>query len=621
MSKYIKFKANLRDAFINLKRFFSKKRLDYLCLIIILVISLPIWLWFRNNNFIIFWDGWFPMAPLLQWTQNFNTVYLPQIGSGVYSFAYTSYSIYLSFYTFLGIFFGPMISERIVYFLSFAFSGIFMYYLLREFSYDGENQIASIAGAISYMFNFYWISGVFEDLIIPTVLTCLPLFFLIYRRYIYSIKDKLDLISPYLFLSVFSLALVSGIFYQESVTILIFLIIYTLFSIWFIKGSSTKRRHQPLKLIGFFTFAVFTLVTYSYFLWPQFFFSNVIGNYSGTSSFAVSYLLALTSRATFFNVLRDIQPSSFFYTPFSYNVSVINFATNSPFYLSLIPLIPTAFSITSPFFAPKKYRDETIIYLFILLVVIFIQMGISGPFPSLYLWLGYHLPLGTVLEDPNITIGFFEPFLISILIGIGLTGLLEKMKTRLHMDERRQNRTREKIQSVHTKITSIRKSPINKKTVSYLAVAILVGSSLFSAVPIFTGSFVPSYNSINYSYYGPEISSHVVIEPSIEKVMSHIRNIVQGKRMLVLPLESGINMQTGNLSYVTSNSVLQLETGADIVSDNAYGFGSNSSYILSSINDLIYNTYYFLHGNYSLDKYFISTANFSNFLTAKKTTC
>ena len=98
--------------------------------------------------------------------------------------------------------------------------------------------------------------------------------------------------------------------------------------------------------------------------------------------------------------------------------------------------------------------------------------------------------------------------------------------------------------------------------------------------------------------------------------MSHIRNIVQGKRMLVLPLESGINMQTGNLSYVTSNSVLQLETGADIVSDNAYGFGSNSSYILSSINDLIYNTYYFLHGNYSLDKYFISTANFSNFLTA-----
>ena len=616
MSLHNNFRKHFSGILFHITRNISYKRLDYLGLIILLTVSLPIWFWFGNNNFIIFWDGWSPMSPLLQWTQNFNTIYLTQIGSGVYSFGYTSYSITLVPYTFLGILFGPMAAERLFYFLSFAFSGISMYYLIRDFPTGRKNELAAFIGAIYYMFNFYWMSGVFEDLFIPTVLTFLPLFFLLYRRYLNRIKIKRNVISPYLFLSVFSLVLIPNVFYQQSVTVFIFIFIYTLFSVWFIKGSGTKSSSQLLKLIGFFTFAVFTLVTYAYFLWPQFFFSNLIGNYSGSSSFAVSYLQALTGRATFFNIIRDIQPSSFFYAPFSYNMNIINFATDTPFYVALITLVPTAFAIASPVFAPKKYRRETLSFLLILMFVIFIQMGISGPLASLYLWLGIHFPLGTILEDPNITVGFLEPFLISILIGIGLTGLLDKLKKTTSIEKSGQNRSQEKIEKRKRKRIKLKINLKDKGAISYFVVALIIGSSVVTAVPIFNGSFLPSYNSLDYSYYGPTISSHVAISPGIEKVMGDLRNFVEGKRVLVLPLESGINMQTGNLSYVTSNSILQLETGADIISDNAYGFAQNSSYILSSINDLIYNTYYFLHGNYSMDQYFISTSNFSNFLTS-----
>ena len=616
VNKFKNIKTYLSGLHLYLKRFISSKREDYLSVIVILLISLPIWLRFGNNNFIIFWDGWFPMVPSLQWVQNFNTIYLPQIGSGVYSLAYSSYSIYLSFFTFFAVLFGPINSERIVYYLSYALSGIFMYYLIREFSSDRRSPMAPLVGALCYLLNFYWISGVFEDLIIPTVLTFLPFFFLIYRRYLYSIKKKVDVLSPYLFLSILSIGLVSGIFYQASFATFILILIYTLFSFWFLKERKVKRSSILIKMAGFFSFISFFLITYSYFLLPQFLFSNLIGNYSGVSSFSICSVQNLTSKATLFNVLRDIQPSSFFYAPFSYNINVINFTSKYPFYISFIPILPTLFAFISPFFAPKKYRNETLSLLFILILVIYIQMGISGPFPSFYIWLGEHLPLGTVLEDPNITIGFLEPFLISVLVGIGLIGMLEKVeKTRNTKDNKRLNKQKvnEKIRNIIPKSTE---NSRHRKVISYFFVALIIGSSLFTALPIFSGSFIPEYNSLNESYLGPEISSHVRVDQSIKEVMNNLRNIVEGKRVLVLPLESGINMQTGNLSYVTSNNVLQLETGADIVSDNEYGFGANSSYILSSINDLIYNTYYFLQKNYSMDNYYISTTNFSNFLTS-----
>lgn len=556
------------------------------------------------------------MSPLLQFNQNFNTIYLSQIGAGVYSFGYTSYSITLVPYTFLGILLGPMSAERLFYYLSFAFSGISMYCLIRDFSNGRKNELSGFVAAIYYMFNFYWLSGVFEDLLIPTVLTFLPLFFLLYRRYLNRIKIKRNILSPYLFLSVFSLVLIPGIFYQQSVSVFVFIFVYTVFSLWFSREDGLKDGFSSLKLLGFAAFAILTFVTYAYFIWPQFEFSNAIANYTGVSSFSLPYLQALTKNANFFNVVRDIQPSSFFYSPFSFKTSVLNLATDSPLSIALLLLAPTVFAFISPAFASKKFKKESLTLLFILLIVIITQMGVSGPAPSLYLWLGEHLPFGTILEDPNITLGFLEPFIISILIGIGFSGLSSSQSAAMSIENGYEKIFQKKVKKPSFTRRKFKANLKNKKIVAYLIATLIIGCSFISGIPIFTGSFIPSYNSFDYSNYGPTISSHVEISPNIEKVMSNLRSFVEGKRVLILPLESGINMQTGNLSYVTSNSILQLKTGADIVSDNVYGFGQNSSYILSSINELIYNTFYFLHGNYSIDHYFISTTDFSNFLTA-----
>jgi len=213
------------------------------------------------------------------------------------------------------------------------------------------------------------------------------------------------------------------------------------------------------------------------------------------------------------------------------------------------------------------------------------------------------------------TIGFLEPFLISILIGTGMTGLISRIRKGDSKIVR--NGTSETKAHIHLGGHTIISKPCEggKKVIVSIIVIVLVGTSMITAIPVFTGTFVPSYNSLGYAYLGPTISSKVAISPQMQKTMDNLRTLIEGKRVLILPLESGINMQTGNLSYVTSSSVLQLETGADIISDNAYGFGPNSSYILSSINDLVYNTYYFYHGNYSMDDYFISTTNFTNTLS------
>ena len=610
------FKELINKYTFHIRRVILFWRSDCKYLILLLSFSLPIWFWFGNQNFIIFWDGWAPMSPLLQFTQNFNTVFLPQIGAGVYSFGYTSYSIILVSYTLLGILLGPMAAERLFYFLSFAFSGITMFYLIKDFSANRRYEMGAFLGAIYYMYNFYWISGVFEDLLIPTVLTFLPLFFLLYRRYLNEIKTKRTVISPYLFLSVFSLVLIPGIFYQQSVPIFTFILIYTLFSMWFSKDKGIASSVSLLRLLGFIVFTILTFITYAYFLWPQFIFSNIVGNYSGLSSFSLSYLQALTSKATFFNVIRDIQPSSFFSAPFSFNQSVGNLATNAQLSVALLLLAPTIFAFISPAFTQRKNRKEGLSLLLILLIVIFFQMGISGPVPSIYLWLGEHLYFGSILEDPNITLGFLEPFLISILIGIGFSGLTLSPISALQFEDSKQNFISGNVKKSYLTFIKLKTNSKKSRVVTYSVATLIISSSFIAGIPIFTGSFIPSYNSFGYSSYGPTISSHVIISPEIKEVMDGLRKYLEGKRVLVLPLESGINMQTGNLSYVTSNSVLQLETGADIISDNTYGFGQNSSYILSSINNLIYNTFYFLHKNYSMDQYFISTEEFSNFLSS-----
>ena len=594
----------------------KKWKVDSIIILLIILFSTPIWLQFGSGDFVVFWDGWAPMVPLLQWHQLFNTVFVLQNGSGVFSPGETSYLITLLPYTILGIIFGPMTTERLFYFLSFSLSGVSMYFLIRDMFKGKGNEYAAFVAAIYYMFNFYWVSAVFEDLVIPTVLTFLPLVFLLYRRYVHNITKFRDVPSPYLFLTVLSLVLIPGIFYQQTVVIYIFLLLYTIFSAWFIRNKGEKGNTSVFRIISFPIFAAVTFVTFAYFLWPTFLYSNIIGNYSGQSSFALSYLHALTSKATWFNVVRDIQPSSFFYPPFPYDRGVISLATSAPLPVALAISVPTVFALISPVLSSRGYRRESMAILLILISVILVQMGISGPFPSAYVWLGTHLPLGTVLEDPNMTIGFLEPFLISILIGTGLTGLISRIR---NVDGwvigagTSDNRThkRLKMYSIRYKLSECR-----KEVIVLVIVIVLVGTSLITAIPVFTGSFIPSYNSLDYSCYGPTIGSKVAISPQIQNVMDNLRNLTEGKRILVLPLESGINMQTGNLSYVTSNNVLQLETGADIISDNAYGFGPNSSYILSSINDLIYNTYYYYHGNYSLDQYFISTTNFTNALSA-----
>jgi len=556
------------------------------------------------------------MVPLLQWHQLFNTVFLYQFGSGSYSPGFTSYLLTLFPDTVLGMVFGPMTAERLFYFLSFSLSGISMYFLIKDMTKVKGNEIPALVAAIYYMFNFYWISGVFEDLIIPTVLTFLPLIFLIYRRYLRNISAFRDVFSHYLILTVLSLVLIPGIFYQQSIAIYAFLLLYTVSSALFLQSNRNKWKIYGFRIISFFIFIFVTFVTYAYFLWPILLYSNVIGSFSGASSFSMSYLYDLTSRATLLNVIRDIQPSSFFYAPFSFGKSVVDLATSTSLPLVLATTVPSLFAILYPALFMKRDRRESIALLLILVAVVFFQMGISGPFPSAYVWLGTHLPLGSMLMDPNITIGFLEPFLISILIGTGLAdltsrawncggGVIESCDPDGGARER-----------LGRHIIGGKPGERSKKVVTAIVIVALVGTSMITAIPIFTGAFIPSYNSLGYSYYGPTISSKVTISPQIQGIFDHLRALIEGERVLVLPLQTGLNMQTGNLSYVAATSVLQLETGADIISDNAYGFGPNSPYILSSINDLIYNTYYLYHGNYSMDQFFISTDNFSNVLSA-----
>jgi len=589
---------------------------DYLMILIILLLSLPIWLYFGSDNFILFWDGWAPMVPLLQWHQLFNTVFLSQYGSGIYSPGFTSYLLVLLPYIALGIIFGPMTAEHLFYFLSFSLSGISMYFLIKDMSKGKSNEYPALVAAIYYMFNFYWISGVFEDLIIPTSLTFLPLVFLLYRRYLHNISEFRDVFSPYLFLTVLSLALIPGIFYQQSVAIYAFLLLYTVSSTLFFQNDWNKWKRYGFRIISFLVFVSVAFVTYAYFLWPTFLYHDIIGSFSGASSFSMSYVHDLTSRATLFNVIRNIQPSSFFYPPFPFGRSVIDLATSTSPLLALAISMPSFFAILYPTLFMRSNRGESITVLLILVVMIFFEMGISGPFPSAYIWLGTHLPLGSVLEDPNITIGFLEPFLISILIGTGLTDLM--LKTRKNEGGIIGNDDSKSGARKHLgrHIIGNKLGERGEKVVTSIIVIALVGTSMITAIPIFTGTFIPSYDSLGYSYYGPTISSKVTIQPPIQETLDNLRTLIDGKRVLVLPLQSDINMQTGSLSYVATFSVLQLETGADIISDNTYGFGPNSPYILSSINDLIYNTYYLYHGNWSMDQFFISTANFSNTLSA-----
>lgn len=555
--------------------------LDVVYATLIFISGLVVIAWFAGKQIIMFWDGYLPLNPVLNFSQQVGYVWEYWVGSGMFSPDYTSTLLIFLPYRVLTPVIGVAITEQLLFYLWFSLSGISMYVYVRWlFRVSEHNREAAFLSAMMYMFNWYWIDGVLQDLVMPTVLTFLPLLLYVLHRYISEISTGRKVVNKWLFYASFTTFLIPGIFYQASVAIIIFLFLYTLFLAFSLKS---RIKVFLFRIFGFFLFLFLSIINSFYFV------ANAL--LTGVQSYAstghnvyLGSLYQLTSHASFFNVLRNLQPSDFFVNPYTSN-QLANFTESQPIWFLILSSIPVLLSFLW-IFKWKSFPHRRLLA-FILIIYVLSAVLLSGPNnydSSMYIFL-LKLPFGAILLDPIITLGFITILTASILIAASVVLVLGKIS---------------KING-----TSL------KRYMSLFLVAFLAVSFVLSAFPLVTGSAIPEFNS-GHVLNAPTIGGEFNIPTNITNVYNNISSIAGESRTLLLPSNDGISASvfSKDNGYVSSTSLLQLKTGVDLVTWDQYGLGNATFSFFSETNELIWDNYYNNPNWYLHPYYFVNTTHY-----------
>ena len=565
-------------------------RADSVNFVIIIILSfVAVSEWFKGNYILMFWDGWVPVNPPVDFFQRSFTVWEYWQGSGVYSPNGVSATLTLLPYYVLSFLFSVARSEQIIFFIEFASAGLTFYLFVSRLLPASKFKVECLVGSLFYMFNWYWIDSIFQDMIFPPVLSFLPLTFLLILLSVRRMEKDGKFLNIYTVLAPLSLILTSEFFYQGSVAILIVIALLILF-------LDLGKRNILVSAIKRFSlllvFLLLVILDFMFILGDVLFNSNVL-NLGASSQAPGGYLFALTHLNTIWYVFRGIAPSDFFVYPYTSRLN--NFLLHEPIWFILTTFLIPVFSFLMLFFPSKDVRLSTkILFFFLAIFSIYSVMGVAGPLSGLYNFL-LRLPEGGIFVNPLTTIGFIYPISLAVMLSISLNNLYA-------YGEKKGSRIRYK-----SKI--LKSVKMVKKYIPHIVVALLLISILSSSFPLLNGEAVPAFNA-GHQFSGPTITAQVALPTGVLDTFIYLSNVINGQRTLILPSNNGINSETFEKGYISSTNLIQLYTGADIVAYNQYPLGNASQVFFQEVNELIWDNSHNNSSWYRYPNYFINTDAF-----------
>lgn len=538
----------------------------YKTIVIFLILSLFSLIWFRPNHLIYQTDTTFPFSPLMNlndllyyWTyQGFGGVYISSTNISYFSLIYIISAVSNIY-----------VAQTFYYYIFVFISGISTYYLTYSIFLNKRYDISSIAPYISsvlYMYSSYWISNVFQDPMTTFVFySLLPLFILSMELII--IKSKKGIyFGIYNFVFIISVFLFLPEFYSPYLLLLAFTLVSYIISYILL---NIRIVHLKSLLISILMLIVSTISVMAFFLLPTFYGVSSTLSQVGSGPFVstLHYWTYLNSNGLFYSLLNNgftigSDASSLF------NWTWYKFYTSSPFFIIINITIPI-FGFSTLFFVRKfKLHLNRDIWFFYFLAVtgIILQAGMKGPTGSIYNWLFYHFVFIRAFDTLHL---WYSPIIYlsySVLVGVFIFLITSFILGKYAISNSSDNRKLKSIKFMHLNL--------NRKTLSYTLIFLILIIVMIPSYPVLDGSAVPHgvpSAEVHIPSYVTETSNYLNSKPNISTVLTmplfidddeenYSTGGYRGTNPLQYLLKDPIINQLNGLPSFQSNKLTELNT-------------------------------------------------------------
>jgi len=404
-----------------------------ICIVIIILASLPVIAWFKEGRIIYFWDATFPLNPTKS-VMDYSYTWSESLGLGETDILRVKMMPYLLFIFVPYRAFGLLFSQVFLYLFLFGFSGIGMFtlahHLLKKNTRLEDSSLVllgSTFSALFYMFNLY--SLLFLWRIFSTSLflySVLPLVLLFYVQFLEEAKIRLRKLSLLIFLFFF----VSVSHPALILLLLAFLFLYLLYSI-------AVFRNMRQKIMKFFIVLLAVSIVNSYWILPLAYYSAnanvaVLSEPYGGTLTALDFNSRFASLLSIFRLKGQQILYEQYQGEYDYPWITMYHDQNISFFTLASFLIPLAC-----FFPLLSRKRHYLFFGIASVLLIFFVKGLHEPFGMLYESLFKSSSIFSTFRDPYSKFGLFYTFCLSLLFGAGIMELcfmLGRVKSRARLD-------------------------------------------------------------------------------------------------------------------------------------------------------------------------------------------
>jgi len=391
-------------------------------LIIIALIGLISFVWFKGNYLIKTGDDFFPLDPAYSFsTTSYFWLHFYSTGLVIDSFSVTNLPFLALLSGFRTIGFSIVTLQQIFYYFTFTFSGISAYFLTTSLLRDNK-RVAGLASALFYMMNPYSLSVIWSAhyTTLFFAYSSAPLFLALFIKGIMSKHPGRYAIYVGLLELLFS-----PMFDDPSEASIILLLIPALFLLCYI----IIQRKDKTKILSAFRFCLYfivvSVVINFWWILPAIYLGYTRFVLSTGAYSSADVLIGGSVSSTIWNSIRLL--GFYFIWGKWYPVSIYAWAEtySSAAFVFLSILIPiTAFAALT-----LNTRDKFCLFFALLSVLgLFLAKGVAEPLGNINLWLFQNVPLAVAFRTQFVRFGLVIVLGFTFLIGVTVGELWKRFR-------------------------------------------------------------------------------------------------------------------------------------------------------------------------------------------------
>ncbi|MGA3110548.1 MAG: hypothetical protein ABSE15_00765 [Candidatus Bathyarchaeia archaeon] len=387
---------------------------------IILVVGFLSITWFRGNFLIKSGDSFFGLSPNFQLTSN-SYIWNPVVGSYAQEIGGLPYYLFMTFLGNIGV---PLIvSEKMLFYFLFTFSGLSMYYLSTVLMGNHQKRLIGLISALFYMMNSFTLINIWGNIIdFSTLVFAYALLPVSLGLFIKGLNTKNF---RYLFFILIAWLIGSVAWLNPAFMIPIVIVLF-LYMSFFIMIERKNKAKIIFALKFCFILLLIWLFLNLFWILPA---VSLIAQEYGTAQLSGSYLsvfIGTSSTASIMNNLRLVGYgtlySNFLGDPYFTWSGVY---LSNPFFIIMSFLIPILAFLALLFNQKDKYTFSLVS---LAIIDIFVMKGAHSPFGELNLWLFQNVPFAGIFRNSYEKFAMIIPMCYAFLIGSSVWYLYDHLK-------------------------------------------------------------------------------------------------------------------------------------------------------------------------------------------------